>query len=356
MGRSSIVKPVRGAARDLPSLALLRNPTLQAALLVWALFALLTASDAFSLALFREGWVMSVTMVFGSLVAGATSEGGGAVAFPVMTLLFGIAPPVARDFSLMIQTVGMVAAGWTILRLGIPVERHALVWSSLGGAVGVCLGISVVAPRLSPPAVKLFFVSLWLSFGMALLWVNRLRDRSIETTIRGFDRRHAALLAGTGLAGGCVSGMTGSGIDIVTFSLLSLGLRVCEKVATPTSVILMGVNAAVGFAWRATFAQPGLGPIPDQAWGYWYCCIAIVVLGAPLGARLIAARSREFVVAVLLASILAQFAGAMVIVPKTPALWALVAATFGVGLAGFGAMALLGARRAAGVGAARLLD
>ena len=35
-----------------------------------------------------------------------TSEGGGAVAFPVMTLLLEIKPEVARDFSLMVQSVG----------------------------------------------------------------------------------------------------------------------------------------------------------------------------------------------------------------------------------------------------------
>ena len=35
-----------------------------------------------------------------------TSEGGGAVAFPVMTLALEIPPSVARDFSLMIQSCG----------------------------------------------------------------------------------------------------------------------------------------------------------------------------------------------------------------------------------------------------------
>ncbi|MEZ6091362.1 MAG: hypothetical protein R3C05_25760 [Pirellulaceae bacterium] len=56
---------------------------------------------------FRWGWPIAPTMLVGSFIAGSTSAGGGAVAFPVMTLLFGVAPPVARDFSLMIQTVGM---------------------------------------------------------------------------------------------------------------------------------------------------------------------------------------------------------------------------------------------------------
>jgi hypothetical protein len=45
-------------------------------------------------------------MVFGATIGGMTSEGGGAVAFPVMTLALGIKPAVARDFSLMIQSCG----------------------------------------------------------------------------------------------------------------------------------------------------------------------------------------------------------------------------------------------------------
>jgi len=49
---------------------------------------------------------MSITMVIGSMVAGATSEGGGAVAFPVMTLALKIKPSIARDFSLMTQSCG----------------------------------------------------------------------------------------------------------------------------------------------------------------------------------------------------------------------------------------------------------
>ena len=49
---------------------------------------------------------MSITMIFGSMIAGATSEGGGAVAFPVMTLALHIQPSIARDFSLMTQSCG----------------------------------------------------------------------------------------------------------------------------------------------------------------------------------------------------------------------------------------------------------
>ena len=35
---------------------------------------------------FEENYFMSLTMCLGSFIAGATSEGGGAIAYPVMTL------------------------------------------------------------------------------------------------------------------------------------------------------------------------------------------------------------------------------------------------------------------------------
>jgi uncharacterized membrane protein YfcA len=49
---------------------------------------------------------MTITMIFGSFIGGATAEGGGAVAFPVMTLVLHLTPSVARDFSFMIQCCG----------------------------------------------------------------------------------------------------------------------------------------------------------------------------------------------------------------------------------------------------------
>ena len=44
-------------------------------------------------------YIMTIVMVFGSMVAGATSEGGASIAFPVMTLALNINPVIARDFS-----------------------------------------------------------------------------------------------------------------------------------------------------------------------------------------------------------------------------------------------------------------
>ena len=45
---------------------------------------------------------------------------------------------------------------------------------------------------------------------------------------------------------GIFSAVAGSGVDICSFSVLTLLFRVSEKVATPTSIVLMAINASVG--------------------------------------------------------------------------------------------------------------
>ncbi len=292
--------------------------------------------------LFAENWFMPITMAVGSFIAGSTSEGGGAVAFPVMTMLFDIKPAVARDFALMIQSVGMTSAAIAIFQNRIPIESRALIFAGLGGAVGIILGLEVVAPYLPTVATKMFFVSLWLSFGVALLWMNRDLQRHLWQRIPDFERHDAVILMAVGAIGGIVSGITGSGLDIFTFSLLVLAFRMDEKVATPTSVILMASNALVGFCWRLQFSA---NPISSDTWNYWWVCIPVVVVGAPIGARFIARRSNLFVVRLLLTSIIIQFVTALLILPLTSNLILFSVLTFSVGLVLFLSMIYAGNRR-----------
>ena len=318
-------------------------PVLATAVFVWVAWLVLMArQDAWHL--FQDNWFMSVTRVFGSFIAGATSEGGGAVAFPVMTLAFDIAPHVARDFALMIQSVGMIAAAVTIALSGIAIERRAVVFAGLGGAVGMLIGLELIAPRLSPPFVKMFFTSFWLSFALALYWTNRRRHRQVLPRIADYRPQHAAVLFAVGVLGGVISGLTGSGLDILTFSLLVLAFRISEKIATPTSVVLMGGNALVGFLYKWTLASQ---PLAAEAWNYWYVCVPIVVVGAPVGARFIATRSRLFIAGFLYLSIGVQFVAALLLVPQTGPLLLFCAATIVGGGLLFRTMDRVGARRLA---------
>jgi len=257
------------------------------------------SQDLFHLFAERSGgeeiprYYMSITMLFGSMIAGATSEGGASVAFPVMTLVFSILPAVARDFSFMIQSVGMTSAAFTIMFMRVKIELHSLIWCTIGGTAGIVFGLEQVAPQLTPSYSKMYFVVIWFAFAFSLYWLNRNYGRPVFDEVPDFDtdvirvfgwqiKWKALVLLGFGFMGGVFSAMAGSGIDICSFSALTLLFRVSEKIATPTSVILMAINTCVGFAYR----EFAMGGVQEDAWGFFAVCVPIVVIGAPLGSLL----------------------------------------------------------------------
>ena len=72
-----------------------------------------------------------------------TCAGGGAVAFPVMTLAFSVAPSVARDVSIMIQSSGMGMASITIIFMRVQIEYVALGLCFFSGIAGTIFGLEV---------------------------------------------------------------------------------------------------------------------------------------------------------------------------------------------------------------------
>uniref|UniRef100_A0A914UZV2 Uncharacterized protein n=1 Tax=Plectus sambesii TaxID=2011161 RepID=A0A914UZV2_9BILA len=229
--------------------------------------------------LFPNRYEMSITMIFGSFVGGITCEGSGAIAFPVMTLLLHIDPTVARDFSLMIQSCGMVSAAFTILFMRIALEWRSIVFCSLGGIFGTIFGFHMVDPYLSNDEKKIGFVSIWFSFAIALYILNRQHKRTTYDKVQHFNWWKALVLLAAGFLGGNFTAFAGSGLDICSFSMLTLLFHVSEKVATPTSVVLMAFNTLVGFFWRNYWMQG----IMQAAWEYWAVSVPIAVITAPLG-------------------------------------------------------------------------
>ena len=204
---------------------------------------------------------------------------------------------VVRAVVLFLLEVDFVLAGVRFRAMLLPVAptsgRIRVAWAaivpvSLGGAVGLLAGLTWVAPLFPAPLTKIFFCCLWLSFAVALHLVSAQRKGTMTDT---FSTRDSGLsvpaLLGIGVLGGIVTSLVGSGIDILTFSFLTLLARLSERVATPTSVILMASNAVVGFIWQG----PVRGVIAADSWSFWYVCVPVVVFGAPLGARFIRGRS-----------------------------------------------------------------
>lgn len=59
--------------------------------------------------------------------------------------------------------------------------------------------------------------------------------------------RRRGLFVLIGIIGGIFAANTGSGIDTLTFIVLTLAFGISEKVSTPTTVIIMGINSVIGF-------------------------------------------------------------------------------------------------------------
>jgi uncharacterized membrane protein YfcA len=281
------------------------------AVCVWLAWYSLAGGQA-AIGTVLDNWQITLTMVFGSFIAGATSEGGGAVAFPVFTKALNISPQDAKVFSLAIQSVGMTAATVLIIVMGLRVEWRVIRWASLAGVPGIITGATLLAPNLPPAVIKMTFTVMVTSFAFTLFALNR-GIRLCHDGLSHPGRREIAMVSLAGFLGGLMSGMVGNGIDIVTFSLMVLLFRINEKVATPTSVILMAINSLVGFALHA-FVIGGFTP---QVQDYWIAAIPVVVVGAPLGAIICSLLDRLLIARLLIVLIFIELVTSLLIIPLT---------------------------------------
>ncbi|MEL7058948.1 MAG: sulfite exporter TauE/SafE family protein [Acidobacteriota bacterium] len=258
--------------------------------------------------LFAELWPISLTMTLGSFVAGATAEGGAAVAFPVFTKALGIAPTDARTFGLMIQAVGMTAAAVVIWARRIPILPRVIWLVTGGGVIGQVLGsVWLVLPN---PYPRLLFTFVAAAFGAAMAlsrWRLGWRPRR---ALDGWTPLRQAAFVAVGVAGGTFAAQTGSGIDMLTFIVLTLAFGIDERVSTPTTVVIMALNSIVGFALHGLVLRE-IG----VAWSYWLVAVPIVVLGAPLGAAVASKLQRDHIIGGLLFLILLEVVTTVWLVP-----------------------------------------
>jgi uncharacterized membrane protein YfcA len=282
---------------------------LSIALFVWTLWLIFGGRNALHHLLLD--WKVALTMVFGSIVGGGTSEGGGAIAFPIFTKLLHIAPYDARNFSLAIQSVGMGAASLSILWMRVPIEKRALLYAGVPGIAGVIFGAYFVAPFVPPVIVRTSFTVLVTSLGVALLLVNRERGAGRNQGLTWFGGKERMIMMSAGFLGGIVSALVGTGENSVAFMVMVLLFRINEKIVTPTTVILMTMVTIPGFLihlfWLKDFSPAVMG--------YWLAAVPVVAVGAPLGALICTHMSRRAIVNLLLFLIALEFVSTLLLVP-----------------------------------------
>ncbi|WP_420643768.1 sulfite exporter TauE/SafE family protein [Candidatus Leptofilum sp.] len=243
--------------------------------------------------LFQEYWPVSLTMTIGSFVAGATAEGGAAVAFPVFTKVLQIPSTDARTFGLMIQAVGMTMAGVMIYAQRVRTLPRVIGWVSLGGIFGQLIGTYLFT--IPNPYPKILFTFVATAFGVAMVISRWLIHWEPRSELPNWDNRYRALFLLCGVLGGSFAAQTGSGIDMLTFIVLTLAFGINEKISTPTTVVIMGLNSVVGFFLHGVVSQDiGI------AWNYWLVAVPIVILGAPFGAYVASKVNRDGIIKFLL--------------------------------------------------------
>ncbi|MDH3903596.1 MAG: sulfite exporter TauE/SafE family protein [Xanthomonadales bacterium] len=235
---------------------------------------------------FAESWVypdwfIAPIMAFGSFVAGSTFLGGGAVAFPALTKILAIDPVTAKEFSLAIQAVGMSSASLYIVSRvrNLPYNFMALY---LGGSgIGLFTSLAFIESHIPAVDLRISFTLFLLCFLAVYLFTRHSHNVSTEAHLEKTYRDVLITLAG-GILGGLVSGLLGSGADLIGFCLLALYFRIEIIRATQVSVILMAVSSIMGLGLKTLF----FGGLGQQVTDLWIIAAPVVLFGAPLGAAL----------------------------------------------------------------------
>lgn len=179
--------------------------------------------------------------------------------------------------------------------------------------MGMVVG-SILIP-IPQPYPKILFTFITTAFGVALIlarWVLQWQPHN-DFALHNWQRR--LLFTGIGMVGGTFAANTGSGIDTLTFIVLTLAFGINEKVSTPTTVVIMGLNSVVGFFVHGVVLQDiGI------AWEYWLVCVPVVCLGAPLGAWVAGRVSRDAIIYLLLGLITLELVTTLLLLPFTAAM------------------------------------
>ena len=247
--------------------------------IVLALLAWLGLFGAFNdLAFLLKHWFYPVIMVLGAFVAGVTPEGGGVVAFPVLNIFIGIDRTLARDFSLMIQSIDMTSASIFILTHSSNSARayKPLLWMLPVALIGFVLGMRTLQ-HIPVPIIQALFLSLIATFAV----IYYLSDhRGSEDLVQPHRPADYLICSAVLLLGGMCASLFGTGADIILYTLLVTRFRLKEKIATHMSIMMMAGLSILGFAYRH-FIDRELSHYQIQTW---LCAYPVVLFMAPLGA------------------------------------------------------------------------
>jgi uncharacterized protein len=249
-----------------------------AALSIW--LALFATFD--SVAFFLAHWYYAAMMVGGAFVAGFTPEGGGAVAFPVLSVFLHVDRVLARDFSMMIQSIGMTSASIFILTSR---ETNVKDYKPLLAFVPVCaigtLFGFLFLQKLPVYIIQALFLSLSATFVITYYFSDHRGPEEQVKIQSNWDLVYLALVL---VIGGMVSSLFGTGGDVVLYLVLVTHFNMRAKKACRISILLQASISILGYLYRA-FGDHGLTNYQIKTW---LCAFPVVLFMAPFGVYILA--------------------------------------------------------------------
>lgn len=219
-------------------------------------------------------WLYSVMMIVGAAVAGFTPVGGGAVAYPVLSLYADLTPQIARDFSLAIQAVGMTSASIYIMtrkpyRLKFYAPIPLYVAFNFIGFIGVTAFYSYIPVHI----IQMIFVTLAVAFVGSFMITKQ------YGTLRTVAPKwyHIGLFS---FAGGACAALFGTGSDMMIYIMLSVYYGMREERATDVSIVTMAAVSVLGVLYTAPSMSPEVYPM-------WLVAAPVVAVFAPFGNMLL---------------------------------------------------------------------
>lgn len=226
------------------------------------------------------GWQLfaaAAAGVCGGLLSGFFGVGGNVVLVPLLSLTLGLTQLEAQGLTLaaLLPPVGAPAV-WRYLKAGIkPLWALAAVCVT-GFLAGVPLG-SLAAHALDVAVLRALFAVLLLGLA-AQLWLKR-HDAENDAVLDALPPRWWLVALAAGFGAGAGSGLLGIGGAIVLIPTLRRGLKLGQKQAQLTSLLMM----------LPPVALPGVliyARDTALAWGIVLPVAAGFLLGALTGAEL----------------------------------------------------------------------
>lgn len=316
------------------------------AILVLPVWLTIGLRDGLLVNCFRDYYSLSIAMVFGSIIAGSTPLGGGVVAFPVSVLVVGFSPSQGRDFSLLIQSVGMTAASYLIMiKKPNLIEKHGILLANalFFGLMGLIVGFLTT---ISPFVVMCIYTILLVAFAIVLAYVETFLQKQENMTFSlgkeesmihvvdspgqsdsdkdevdekmllsgniGNDvensrneevneqepstciRKRMAFLLNSitfvifCFCGGFVSSQIGTGMDIACYAYCALihNARNDVRKISDNDLTALSVIVMAGisvFGSTLRVSTPGIDAVTAEAYQALMACACIVLFGAPVG-------------------------------------------------------------------------